>query len=86
MSLFDENPRSKEIIGMAQGSDPIHILSGEYMEFEYLRPTGFVFTRYEMDTEASGVIGVIGPARMNFSLVLPYVKYVSGLLMEAARV
>lgn len=86
LSLFDENPRLKEIIGMAQGSEPVHILFGEDMEFEYLRPTGFVFTRYEMQKELSGVIGVIGPARMNYSLVLPYVKYVRNLLMEAARV
>jgi len=33
-----------------------------------------------------GVIGVIGPARMNFSLVLPYVKYVRNLLVEAGRI
>ena len=86
LSLFDENPRLKEIIGKAVGTDPVHILFGEDMEFEYLRPTSFVFTRYEMDETKDGVIGVIGPARMNFSLVLPYVKYVRNLLVEAARV
>ena len=86
LSLFDENPRLKEIIGKAVGSDPIHILFGEDMEFEYLRPTSFIFTRYEMDLEKDGIIGVIGPARMNFALVLPYVKYVRNLLVEAGHV
>ncbi|MBI2085862.1 hypothetical protein HYT74_00815 [Candidatus Daviesbacteria bacterium] len=86
LSLFDENPRLQEIIGRAVGTDPIHILFGEDMEFEYLRPTSFVFTKYNADVSKSGVIGVIGPARMNFSLVLPYVKYVRNLLMEAARI
>lgn len=86
LSLFDENPRLKEIMGKAIGSEPVHILFGEDMEFEYLRPTSLVFTRYEMDLEKEGVIGVIGPARMNFSLVLPYVKYVRNLLVEAARI
>ncbi len=86
LGLFDENPRLKEIMGKAVGADPIHILFGEDMEFEYLRPTSFVFTRYEMDLEKEGVIGVIGPARMNFALVLPYVKYVRNLLVEAARI
>lgn len=85
LSLFDENPRLQEIIGKAQGSDPIHILFGEELGFEDLRPTGFVFTRYEIEPK-EGVIGVIGPARMNFSLVLPYVKYVRNLLVEAGRV
>lgn len=91
LSLFDENPRLRDIIGRAQGADPIHILFGEDMEFENLRSTGFVFTRYEFISQVvgvspkGGVIGVIGPARMNFALVLPYVKYVRNLVCEAMR-
>ena len=86
LSLFDENPRLKDIIGRAVGSDPVHILFGEDMEFEYLRPTGFVFTKYDTGKQKDGVIGVIGPARMNFALVLPYVKYVRNLLNEAIHI
>lgn len=86
LSLFDEFPRLQEIIGRAQGADPIHILFGEDLGFENLRPAGFVFSRYEMLPDGSGVIGVIGPARMNFAYVLPYVKYVRNLLYEASRV
>lgn len=85
LSLFDEFPRLQEIIGRAQGSDPIHILFGEELGFENLAPTGFVFTRYEIEPK-EGVIGVIGPARMNFALVLPYIKYVRNLLVEAGRI
>ena len=86
LSLFDEFSRLQEIIGKAEGSDPIHILFGEDLGFENLRPAGLVFTRYEMDPQEAGVIGVIGPARMNFPLVLPYVKYVRDLLYEAGKV
>jgi len=91
LKLFDEFPTLSEIIGKARGTDPIHILFGEEMEFENLRPTGFVFTRYELGPNAlgqtrGGVIGVIGPARMNFPLVIPYVKYIKSLLYEAGRV
>ncbi|MBI2600640.1 hypothetical protein HYW42_01690 [Candidatus Daviesbacteria bacterium] len=82
LSLFDEDPRLQEIIGKAQGSDPIHILFGEELGFEYLRSTGFVFTRFELGPKI-GVLGIVGPARMNFALVLPYVKYVRDLVYEA---
>jgi len=85
LSLFDENPRLGEIIGRAVGSDPIHILFGEDMEFEYLRSTSFVFTKYDVREGRTGVIGVLGPARMNFPLVLPYVKYVRNLLNEELK-
>ncbi len=86
LSLFDENPRLQEIIGKARGADPIHILFGEELGYENLRPTGFVFTRYEFSPNHGGVIGVIGPARMNFPLVLPYVKYVRNLICEAGAI
>ncbi|MBI2040169.1 hypothetical protein HYT18_03780 [Candidatus Microgenomates bacterium] len=92
LSLFDENPMLSEIIGKAVGPDPIHILFGEELGYEDLLPTGFVFTRYEFVpvnpgvAGKGGVIGVIGPARMNFALVLPYVKYVRNLVCEAMRV
>ncbi|EKD85110.1 MAG: Transcriptional regulator of heat shock protein [uncultured bacterium] len=85
LSLFDECPRLQEIIGRAVGPDPVHILFGEDMEFEYLRSTSFVFTKYDLNAAKDGIIGVIGPARMNFPLVLPYVKYVRDLLVEAGR-
>ncbi len=86
LSLFDEYPTMQQIIGKAQGTDPIHILFGEDLGYEHSSPTGFVFTRYEFAPEQGGVLGVVGPARMNFSLVLPYVKYVRDMIMEAGRV
>ena len=53
------------------------------MGYEHMLPTGFIFTKYEVGLEKTGIIGVIGPARMNFQVVLPYVKYVRDLLTEA---
>ncbi len=86
LGLFDEFPRLQDIIGRAQGSGPVHILFGEDMEFENLRTTGFVFTKFELDPAKDGIVGVIGPARMNFSLILPYVKYVRDVIQQAGRI
>lgn len=85
LSLFDEFPTLKDIIGRGQGVDPVHIIFGDETEFEYLRPTGFAFTRFAEGTENSGVIGVVGPARMNFPVVFPYLRYMSQVLTEAGR-
>src|SRR3989338_11080195 len=43
LSLFDEYPTLKEIIGKAVGPDPMHILFGDELGYEHLTPTGFVF-------------------------------------------
>lgn len=84
LSLFDENPRLKEIIGRALGPDPLHILFGDELGYEHLNPTSFVFCRYE-GTGKGGIIGVIGPARMNFPVILPYVRYTSNLIDQAIK-
>ena len=86
LNLFDEYPTLENIIGKAVGADPVHILFGEELGFENLGQTGFVFTRYEIGAGKGGVVGVIGPARMNFAVVLPYVKYVRDMIAEAGHV
>lgn len=89
LSLFDEYPALSQILGKAVGSDPLHVLFGEELGYEYLQPTSFVFCKFQGrdrgDASKGGVIGVIGPARMNFPVVLPYVKYTSNLVSEALR-
>lgn len=84
LSLFDEFPTLQQILGKARGNDPMHVLFGEDLEFEDLRPTSFVFCRYHGKEGAQGgVIGVIGPARMNFPVVLPLVRFTSNLITQA---
>jgi heat-inducible transcriptional repressor len=86
LSLFDEYPTLENIIGKAVGPDPMHILFGEDLGIENLLPTGFVFCRFiGRDESKSGVVGVIGPARMNFPVVLPYVRYTANVLEQAMR-
>lgn len=84
LSLFDEFPMLQGIIQQASGSEPLHVLFGEELKYEYLMPTSFVFYKFEGGQEV-GVIGVIGPARMNFPVVIPYVRYTAGLVEQALR-
>lgn len=83
LSLFDEYPMLKGIIGQAQGADPLHILFGDELGYEHLRPTSFVFSKYNAKEGREGIVGIIGPARMDFPVVIPYVKYVSNLVSQA---
>ncbi len=83
-SLFDEYPMLQQILGRAVGSQPMHVLFGEELEFDNLEPIGFVFSRYiGKDENSGGIIGVVGPARMNFPVIMPYVRYTSDLISQA---
>jgi heat-inducible transcriptional repressor len=85
LGLFDEYPMLQGIIRQAAGSDPLHILFGDELGYEYLIPTSFVFYKFTTPLNSEGVIGVIGPARMNFPVVIPYVRYTAGMIEQALR-
>lgn len=85
LSLFDEYALLEKVLNMAQGDDSLHIIFGEETEFEYLRPTSFAFAHFPTITDGQGVIGVIGPARLNFPLVIPYLRYIGNVLTEAGK-
>lgn len=83
LNLFDEFPTLQEILGRAIGNDPMHVLFGEELGYEHLMPTSFVFSRFVGPDGRNGIIGVVGPARMNFPYVLPYVRYTTELITQA---
>ncbi|MBI4037277.1 hypothetical protein HY385_02540 [Candidatus Daviesbacteria bacterium] len=85
LSMFDEYSILQQIISQAQGTESLHVIFGEETDYPDLAPTSFAFTNFNMGPR-QGVIGVIGPDRLNFPLVLPYLKYIGSVLGEAWRV
>lgn len=85
LSMFDEYSILEQVINKAHGVEPLHIIFGEETGYEFLRPTSFVFINFETDPVHQGLIGIIGPDRLNFPFVLPYLKYVAEILGEVRR-
>lgn len=86
LSMLDESAILDKVISLAQGEQPLHIIFGEETEYEYLNPTSFAFLNFETGRNERGVIGVIGPNRLNFPVVLPYLRYVGEVLTEAGGI
>lgn len=85
LEMLDETKSLLELFNKAFGEEPIHFLFGDELGFEFLEPCGMVFTRFEAGPKKSGSIGVIGPSRINYSVVVPTVRYFGGLIEELAR-
>lgn len=83
LSLFDEFSVLQQIIDKAQGTESLHIIFGEETGYEHLLPTSFAFLNFQTPYQTPGVIGVIGPDRLNFPVVLPYLRYIGEVLSEA---
>lgn len=60
------------------------VLLGEELGLESLRPYGFVFSKYITRNNRHGSIGVVGPARLHYELVVPCVRYYGNLVEEVA--
>jgi heat-inducible transcriptional repressor len=60
------------------------VLFGEEFDLELLRPYGFVFSKFTTRNHKQGSIGVVGPARLRYELVVPCVRYYGHLVEELA--
>lgn len=85
LSMIDKIETLNQLTNMLLPEDQIKILFGEELGMPYLEPCGFVVSRYTMPNH-SGVLGVIGPNRLNFQVVIPTMRYFSQLLSEMQQV
>ncbi len=64
--------------------DLFDILLGEdFGERSTLSQCGFIYTKFSTP-HVSGAIGVVGPSRLNYSYIVPVVRYMGGLIGEFA--
>ncbi|HEX8965356.1 MAG TPA: hypothetical protein VF820_02900 [Patescibacteria group bacterium] len=85
LSAIDEFETFESVFGVQEEDDEIHILLGDELGPKLKGPYGFVFTRYKTPLELKGEIGVLGPTRLNYTQVIPTVRYFGDLIEEIAK-
>lgn len=81
LSLIDRAEMMAQLFSQIAPADQIKILFGDELGVPYLEPCGFVLTRYQTPTH-SGLLGIIGPNRLNYPTVIPTMRYFSHLMSE----
>jgi len=81
-SLLDEVARVKQLFAKSFDQGPIHLLLGDELGFDFLEPCSMVFTRFEIPSGKGGSLGVIGPNRLNYAVVIPVLRYFANLIEE----
>lgn len=62
--------------------DPFDVLLGEtYGHQSFLAECGIIYHKFSTP-KINGVIGIVGPSRLNYQLVIPVVRYVGSLVGE----
>ncbi len=85
LSVIDEMGYFDTIFSKIENDGDIHILFGEELGPKLAGPYGFVFAHYKTPKHTTGEIGVIGPTRLNYTYIVPAVRYFSNLINELAE-
>lgn len=67
-----------------EGMD-VHVLLGDELGPKLQGPYGFVFTRFTTPDNLNGEIGVLGPSRLNYTYIVPTVRYFGNLIEEITK-
>jgi heat-inducible transcriptional repressor len=67
-----------------ESPDPLSILLGEDLGRRYLNQCGGVFVHFASPSH-QGAIGAIGPSRLDYSRIIPVVRYMGNLISKIAR-
>src|SRR5437762_2087086 len=85
LTALDEYDAFESMFKNLAEDEDVHILFGEELGTRLNGPYGFVFTRYHTPMNLLGEIGVLGPTRMNYTAVIPVVRYFGDLIEEVAQ-
>ena len=84
LAMLDHAELIQQIIAQIRAEEQLRILFGEELGIPLLEPCGFVVTRYQMQNHR-GVLGIVGPSRLNYQTVIPTIRYFSQLLSQLIR-
>lgn len=85
LSAIDEFEYFHALFSNAFIDGDVCILLGEELGPKLKGPYGFVFTRYETPKNLKGELGVLGSTRLNYTSVVPTVRYFGDLVEEIAQ-
>ena len=60
----------------------VRVAIGEENKADLLQEFSVVFAQYGIPEEASGIVGIVGPTRMEYANAISHVRYVSELMSE----
>ena len=80
---FNQKQGILHLLDKCQDADGVQIFIGEESGFEVFQQCTLVTAPYEVNDEVVGVLGVIGPTRMAYDKVIPFVDVTAKLLGSA---
>lgn len=84
-SAIDEFEQFYRLFATVSEEEEIHVLLGDELGPKLKGPYGFVFAHYETPRHMAGEVGVLGPTRLNYTKIVPTVRFCKQLIEEIAE-
>lgn len=84
LTHLDEVAFWRELLDRPALDSSIGFLIGSDLGDELFEPCGFIYRRFQAGP-TKGVIGIVGPSRLNFSKIFPTIRYFGELIDEIFR-
>ena len=82
LKLLEEEERLYKMLSQNKQSGGAQVMIGHENQDQAMQECSVVTASYEISGRTVGVIGVLGPTRMDYSKVLPVVEYTAAALSE----
>lgn len=85
LEAVDEYASFESIFQNVHDEEKIHVLIEDELGNRLQGPYGFIFTEYVTPLQIQGRIGVLGPARLHYTSIIPTVRYFGNLIETSAK-
>jgi len=65
-----------------RNSDGVQVIIGGENEWDYMKDVSLVVARYGQEGKIGGVLGVLGPTRMQYGRAIAVVRYMTQVMNE----
>lgn len=83
-SIFEEFDKLDRLFFGFENTSPLDVLFGEELGWPELMSTGIISTHFTIHG-MPGALGIIGPARADYSTVIPILRYFGSMIQEVAN-
>jgi heat-inducible transcriptional repressor len=82
MEVLEENRFLPALASQLRSSDGVQVIIGGENEWDDMRDVSLVVARYGQEGKVGGLLGVIGPTRMQYGRAIAVVRYMANVMNE----
>ncbi|MBQ6600719.1 MAG: heat-inducible transcription repressor HrcA [Clostridia bacterium] len=80
MQFFDEKDKLER--ALSSSKNPLEVIIGKENMYRQLENSSMIISRYSIKGHDGGVIGIIGPTRLNYAKLIPSIEYLTDLVSK----